>query len=281
MVGIIKTIFVLCCILISLAISGWAGQSRHASVHAAAMGNALMASDLEPAAVFTNPAAMAAAPSFKLASFFSKPYIGLPGITSLWSGDLAALVPLPYGCLGAGYSFFQADALLQEQTGVMAYSAGLWQTLEMGAAIEYLWHGYLIGDDPLAAVDPVFRNGTAKGAVAFDLGLRYTLWRHLVLGLAARNINQPDWGLVSEDKVPLEMQAGFAFTWKGLTAMADVLWKNSAAGQAEEPLLPAVGLEGNWWGDTLLVRLGVNPLEATAGCGWRSFYMNGKICHWK
>ena len=38
--------------------------------------------------------------------------------------------------------------------------------------MKYLHHDYLVGSDPLAASDPVFANGTSKGAAAFDLGLR-------------------------------------------------------------------------------------------------------------
>ncbi len=270
------------CLMLSLPA---AAQISHSSVRAAAMGEVLLASDQEPAAVFTSPAGLAALSAPAISTFYQKPFAGLPGI-SLWAGDLAVAVPFDFGVFAVGYSIFQGDTLLREQAASLVYSNRFMDSLDAGVAVKYLFHDYLIGQDPLAAADPVFQNGTAKGVPAVDLGVAWNLdsslglgrGRSLRIGLAARNLNQPDWGLVSTDRVMLQAQFGLAWQpgdW-GLTVIGDLGWNNTASGEMDQPLVPALGLEKTLAGDAFALRLGVTPLEATGGFGisWQGWTLD-------
>lgn len=239
------------------------------SVRASALGHTLLGSDGEPSAVFTNPAGLADVPQPRIFTGYSKPYAGLPGIT-LWTGDLALAWPFSFGTLGVGYSAFRSDGLLSEQTVSLGYALVPWDRLRVGVAVKYLRHEYLIGNDPLAATDPVFQNGTSRGVVAADLGLRYPLGEFLVFSVAARQINQPDRGLASLDRVRLETQAGLGWTlpdWD-LSLLGDVRWSLTPEGEAAEPVTPAFGVEKRFAREGFALRAGVDPNEVTAGFGW-------------
>jgi hypothetical protein len=265
----LSQVLVLGLFTLTLASPAWALQVPPTSVRAAALARVLLGSDAEPAAVFTNPAGLADVPHPELFTSFSKPYVGLPGIT-LWTGDLALAWPFAFGGLGLGYSSFQTDGLLGEQALSLGFGFVPWGRLRVGLAVKYLRHDYLIGADPLAAADPVFQNGTSRGVVTGDLGLRYPVGDTFVLSAAVRQINQPDWGLASLDRVRLETQAGVGLTipdWD-LSLFGDIRGSLTPEGEAADPVTPAFGVEKRFGPEGFALRAGVDTYEVTAGFGW-------------
>jgi LysM repeat protein len=66
----------------------------------------------------------------------------------------------------------------------------------------------------------VFSNGYATGALGADLGFFYRPQASYALGLAFRNLNKPDLGLASADRLPVEVHAGASYLMK--TSLLDV-----------------------------------------------------------
>lgn len=242
------------------------------------MGMAGLAELNESATLYTNPAGLGEITSVRGTALYAKPWLGLPGAT-FWVGDVSAVVPTPYGSAAVGYSVSQADGLKRDQIMALGYGVPVWRGICVGFAAKYLMQEYLIGSDPLAAVDPVFAHGASTHGVAVDLGCWIPLdpWlspgagHFLGLGLAVRNLNQPDLGLGNSDKVLLEGDVGVV--WKsaawGLTGVAELQMQAAGENQSAEPPLPCLGIEKQLADGVMAVRAGYNPNEITLGFGMK------------
>ena len=241
-------------------------QMRQTSTRASGMGNSFLAAAGEPAAVFTNPAGIASLRTPELSFLYHKPFAGLPGV-DLSAGHAAFALPVRGGSLGFGYALFQGDSLVSEQTLAVSYGFKV-QAFQLGVGAKQLSHGYNVHNDPLAHEDPVFANGTSKSALAFDAGAIVRLGQLLKLGLAMRNINEPNVGLASEDTVPREIQTGLMLNMAGLglKATGDIIFRSAAAGEAKQAPVPFLGLEKSFK-NALALRLGANTEEFTGGFG--------------
>lgn len=240
------------------------------SVRSASMGNSSASVD-EAAALFTNPAGLTFMNTSEVAFMYNKMYTGLPGVANIGAGYIALGIPSSYGTLGLGVGSFIASGLKEERTLAMSFSRKIGK-LRMGVTGKHLHHSYTIGSDSRAAADPVFKNGTSKSAIGFDAGLMASISGPLKMGVAVRNLNQPDVGLVTEDRVPREIQAGLFLDVGGLDlrTSADLFFRDNGFGsQHKDHYLPALGFEKGVVGEKLVMRLGANPLEFTGGFGVR------------
>jgi hypothetical protein len=244
-------------------------QYQPYSVRAAGMGNAFMASADEAAALFTNPAGIARLPYSELTFMYGKPFAGLPDV-NLNLGHMAAAIPTRFGRIGFGLGLFQAQDLQQERTVTLSYGVLLRGKYQVGVNLKHLYHSYDIGSDPVASTDPIFQNGASKGALALDTGFIAPIGEFLKFGVSVRNINEPNVGIYSVDKVQREIQAGLAvdIAGSGLTATGDVFMRQPTAGTLKERPMPYLGLEKRLHKDFFL-RAGANPLEFTTGFGLR------------
>lgn len=239
-----------------------------ASVQASAMGGASLAGRADPASLFLNPAAAAGLVHPEAYLMYDQPYAGL-GVGGLGQGFAAFGVPAGRGAFSAGVSDFQASGLLEERIVGVSYARPLFGGIKAGVTGKYLYHDYKISGDALAAADPVFKNGTSRGAFAVDLGLTAPLARNLRLGLAVRNLNQPDVGLSSADRVPREFQAGLSYLiedWD-LRLTADDTYRAQPSGVFQQRNTPGVGLEKGFEHDQVFFRAGATPTQAGAGVG--------------
>jgi hypothetical protein len=237
------------------------------SGQAAAMGGASLAADGDPAGVFVNPAVIGEMKAPQAYFTYNSMYAGLAGVGSLSQGFLAAGLPTKLGSFALGLGTLDAQGLLQERTLSLGFARTVWDGLRLGVAGKYLYHVYEPGSDPLAAQDPVFSAGTARGAFALDAGAVLTVTERLELGLAVRNINQPDVGLASVDCAQRAVQAAAAFKFLGYKATADVSSANPDAGSNQ--VSPALGLEKELEGGHVTFRVGASLTEFTGGFGLR------------
>lgn len=238
---------------------------------AAAMGGASLANTADSAALFLNPAASARLETPEAYFMYDQLYSGLKGVGGIGRGLASAGVPTKYGTFTAGYSEFQAAGLLDERVIGLSYSRTLFGFLDAGVTGKYLSHDYLIGSDPGAASDPVFAHGTSRSAFTFDAGVIASLTDSLKAGLTVRNLNEPDVGLATPDRVPREAQAGLAYEFKAwdLRLTADYLYQDVPSGPLSNRSVPSVGLEKGFAGDMVRFRAGATPDQFSGGIGVR------------
>lgn len=244
-------------------------QTPFVSPQAAAMGSVSLSANNDSTTLFTNPAGLARLGLVDTYFMYNKLYAGLEGTGDIAEGFISVGVPTRIGSFGLGWGGFRAAGMKQERTLAMSFSRVINKTFQAGLSFKHLHHSYIIGDDALAAGDPVFENGTSRSAFSFDAGVIASISGPWKLGVALRNINRPDVGLASEDRVPREVQAGLTFdvAQTGLKAMADLSFREAGGSGEKAPVIPALGVEKAVNGDRMKFRFGINPLEFTGGVG--------------
>jgi hypothetical protein len=242
-----------------------------ASPESAAMAGAGLTASRDSASLFINPARLAGMERPDFYFMYDQMYAGLAGVGPIGQGFVSGGLPTRHGTFAFGLGMFRAAGLLEERTLALTYARRLGQRVEAGVTVKQLHHSYLVGDDPLAAADPVFRNGRSKGAFGMDAGVSVRVTEPLTLGVAFRNLNRPDVGLAVEDRVPREIQtsAAYALPNKHLRFTADLLYRDNDAGALRDHLTPSVGVEKSLEGDHFLFRAGLTPEALTAGFGLR------------
>ena len=235
-----------------------------------AMGGASLANTSDSAALFLNPAASSRLEAAEAYFMYNRLYAGLSGVGSIGQGFAAFGLPTKYGTFSAGYGDFSAAGLLEERTIGLSYSHRLFGVLDAGVTGKYLSRNFLVGSDA-AAADPVFANGTSRGAFALDAGVIAHLTEALKAGLAVRNINEPDMGLGSVDRVPREIQGGLSYDiapWE-LRLTADYLYRDIPSGTLTDRALPSVGLQKGFVDNMVRFRVGATRDQFSGGIGVR------------
>lgn len=239
-----------------------------AGARSAAMAGASLAGLGDSSSLFLNPAAIARLERAEAYFMYNRFYAGLEGVGGLNQGFVSAGVPFKGGAFALGYGDLLASGLLEERTVGLAY-ARRFGAVEAGLAGKYLHHRFIIDSDPLASGDPVFSQGSGRGAFAFDAGVAAPLGPSLTAGLAVRNLNRPDVGLESRDRVAREIQGGLSWDagrW-GLRLTADYLYRDDAADVLADRNIPGAGLEKALEGGRARFRLGVTPDQLSGGAG--------------
>jgi hypothetical protein len=234
------------------------------TAQSASMGGASLAGSGDPAAIFVNPADTAGLKRVQTYFTYNSLFTGLSGASGMGNGFIATGVPTRIGSLSAGVGLFSAPGLMQERTVSLGFARSF-AGVQVGVAAKALSHAFSQGGDPLAANDPVFRSGSARSAASFDAGVSFPLGGVLQAGVAVRNINRPDVGLASEDRVPRQVQAGLALKVFGIRATGDlsVLQSGASTGQA----VPAFGLEKVISDGKMAFRLGASTNQISGGFG--------------
>lgn len=240
------------------------------SPQSAAMGGASLANTADSSALFLNPAASSRLTSAEGYFSYQQLFAGLGGVSAMGQGLLSAAVPTKLGTFGLGVGEFQASGLLQQRAVGLGYSTRLTDELDVGATGKFLRQDYLVGSDA-AASDPVFQHGTSRGAFSLDLGLIATISDSWKAALAVRNINEPNLGLATVDRVPREVQLGLSYDvpgW-GLRLTADDVYRDDPSGVFSDRNRPSVGLEKSLAENRVKFRLGATPDQFSGGVGVR------------
>ena len=236
------------------------------------MAHTLLTPARDSAALFQSPAALAGIERGDFYFMHNRMYAGMKGVAAINQGFISAGMPTRIGTFGFGVGMFRAAGLLEERTLAVTYARRLGSRLEVGVTGKQLYHGYLTGGDSLAAADPIFRNGRDKSAWAADLGIIGKVTDPLRLGVTVRNLNNPDVGLVVEDRVPREIQAGAFYDFGPryhVRATDDVTFRDDGLASVADRVIPAVGIEKGFADPRVVFRMGLTPLELTAGFGVR------------
>jgi hypothetical protein len=237
-------------------------KTRFQSARSAAMGDALAAGADEAGAVFTNPAGIARLGTAQATFMYEKPFAGLPDV-NFNVGNTAFVTPLRRGTLGVGLALFSASGLTKEETAALSYGVALPRNIRAGVTVKYMSHSYDIGSDPVASQDPVFRGGASKSAIGFDAGVQVPVAQFLDFGLAVRNANEPNVGVLVEDRVPREIQTGLSLNMArvGMRVAGDLFMrKGSSLGGKTSPV-PFLGVEKALMNNLFVMRAGANTLN--------------------
>lgn len=244
-------------------------QYPQSGARSAAMSGASIPAHGDCAALFQNAAGVAGLEAPEAYMMYDRQFAGLAGVDAIGRSFITAAAPTRLGAIGVGLSDFKAAGLLNERIVGVGLSRRVAHGIDAGVTAKYLYHRYAPGSDQSAAGDPVFAGGTSRGGAAFDAGLIATLGRALKAGFAVRNINSPDLGLVSEDRVPREYQAGLSYDkadWL-LKTTAEIVYRDNHEGTLRDRAVPTLGLEKARSDERVKFRLGVGLDQLSAGVG--------------
>lgn len=229
------------------------------------MGGAFVAISDDASGAFVNPAGLTQLQGMEGHFMYAKPFAGLEGV-NFGLGALALAAPLgEKNALALTASNFSASGLLQETVASLSYAREI-SRLSLGVSAKYLYHSYKVDTNN----DPIFSDGTSKGAFTADLGALLKLNDRISVGATGRNLIKADVGLKTEDVVPMEYQAGIASSLirRGLldlTGTLDVSYRDQDYGSSSDKMDIHAGLE-NWFADrTFAFRLGGSKTKVTAG----------------
>ncbi len=213
------------------------------TARATGVGGAFTSLSNDANGIFWNPAGIAQSREIQATFMYAKPYSGLelyagPDKTNLGMNCGTFIYPLKkWGSIGFGVTSLSVSDVYIENMYIISYALsgkrineffkkfqpdsqfGAFEGFKekkqkfssvkpaayLGINIKYLNHKYI--PDRYTESDPVFEGGTSKGVISLDFGV-LVLYNKLSLGLALRDLNQPDAGLKDEDKVPMEARIG-------------------------------------------------------------------------
>jgi hypothetical protein len=237
------------------------------------MGGAYTAFGDDVNAQLYNPAGIWQVEDFEATFMYAKLFYGLDKV-DLGMNYVSAVYPLK-GKMNIGVLWADFVSADQYKEDTLAISAAMPITdyISVGTNLKYLNHAYTL--DIRTVNDPVFASGNSKSAFAADLGIQYVMMddKHYqaMMGFSAKNINQPDIGLKSEDIVPAELRLGFAATFYGKVTISpalDIGYRNQGYGTDTDKLNVYAGCETKFFNGLLAARAGANINEITVGIGF-------------
>jgi hypothetical protein len=118
--------------------------------------------------------------------------------------------------------------------------------------------------------DPVFSGGKSSEKTSFDLGALAKPLPNLSVGASLINLNTPDMGLASTDRVPMVTRLGAEYTFPFLKAVADFSRRKYIGAETDNRVM--AGVERGW----VFQRYGELTIRGGAGIGsreWRQISM--------
>lgn len=163
----------------------------------------------------SNPAALVELSAPELTAVYGRLYSGLSDDSRIGQGYFGFAAPVKkylQGSAAFGWNDTRLTDAYSETTYSLSYATAVWHGLGAGVSLKYLRRGYV--PDSYTALDPVFSGGYSAGALGADLGFFYRPAKAYALGLSFKNLNRPDLGLSSADKLPMETRLGASYLVK-------------------------------------------------------------------
>ena len=213
-ITVAKDLFFIFFLLAAATMNANASFSHDSSCGArsTAMGGAFTAVPGGSEAICSNPATMLELTSPELTAVYGRLFSGLSDDSKIGQGYFGFAAPVKRYLQGVG-GFAWNDTRLSEAYAETSYSVSyattVYRGIGAGLTLKYMRRSYV--SDAYTALDPVFANGYATGALGADLGFFYRPKTNYAFGLSFKNINKPDLGLASEDRLPVEVRAGASY----------------------------------------------------------------------
>lgn len=195
-------------------------------------------------AIYYNPSGLVRVKQKEFALDYSRLFLGLDDdsvLSNSFVGYTQSFKNL--GAFGLGWTNFTLSNYYSEDTFIMSYGREIpWRLFGLnfntGINLKYLLLSYgktlytenavnLNTSQTKGSRDPVFRNGYSKGSLGVDFGLLAAIDNNNSFGVVFNNLNQPDIGLLSRDKVPSSIKFGYSYRSKELNIVSDLSLKNN------------------------------------------------------
>ena len=266
--------------LIPLTCIHGAFQDTGWGTRAGGMGNSFTAIANDPSAALWNPAGIAQVEMLETTFMYNKLFAGIEDV-NLSQMYAAGVYPTGIGAFGLTITDFGLRGYYKENIIAASYSRDLADDLGLefpimtGLNLKYLTHSYILDDRTKDIDNPVFSGGTSAGGFTPDLGI---LVKPSVysFGFSALNILQPDVGLKSEDKVPMILKLGTAYSagdwsfFENITPTVDVSYRKPRDTAAD--LKVSGGVETWFFYNTCAARFGGNDREITLGFSYSKMF---------
>jgi hypothetical protein len=256
-------------------------------VRPAAMAGAYTAVSNDSNGILYNPAGISRCPVSEINLMYSRLFTGLDDVRI--GMNYAAFIHhfAGFGSIGLNWAGLFSYDQYREDTVSISFSKkmddyikrhinkNIASEISVGINMKYLIHTFVL--DERTEDDPVFAGGNSKGNISFDMGFWMRPHPGLVPGLVTaavfKNINRPDMGLESEDRVPLESRFGVSYvfdTWRffeDILIDIDMTYRGQSWGKFGDKANLQAGIEA-WIMDGLFaIRAGKNSTELTSGIG--------------
>lgn len=239
--------------------SGW-------GVRPTSMGGAFCAIADDPNALLWNPAGIVQIAQPEVNFMYAKPYVGLEGVNlgmSYFAGTMRIKVPKSGRKWNIGILWANMTAeQYREDTFLVSFARYLrWMPgTAVGLNIKILSNKYVL--DRRTIDDPVFSNGSSQTEYTVDIGvLRRLKGGRLSIGVAIKNLTQPDFGFKEEERLPLEIKLGSCYRLK-----ENIIVAFDITNRAKE-----INIHGGTEiriGRHVVIRTGVNLKEFATGVGY-------------
>lgn len=224
-----------------------------------------------------NPAGIFITNSYSVGFMHAQLFAGLEDV-ELGLQHAAFIIPTSEsGNFGVAYTRFASADDYSENALILTYAKDVNIKIvpEFYAGINLKQIGHTYGLDDRTINDPVFASGNSKSDLSVDIGwwaaLSSSDEKETALGFMFKDINQPDIGLETEDKVPSELKIGVKQSISEMGSMrdfllaADISYRNQPDESDQNKLNVHIGSEV-WLVERLLgLRLGGNFRGIGAG----------------
>lgn len=176
------------------------------------MGGAFTAIPGGAEALCANPASLLELTSPELTAVYGRLYSGLSDDSKIGQGYFAFAAPVKrylQGAAGFAWNDTRLSEAYSETSYSVSYATTVYRGIGAGLTLKYMRRGYV--SDAYTALDPVFAAGYSKAALGADLGFFYRYRTNYAFGLSIKNLNKPDLGLASADRLPVEVRAGASY----------------------------------------------------------------------
>lgn len=229
--------------------------------------------------LYYNPAGLAMMTTPQVTAYYARLVPGLSDGSDVSMTFLAYGQKLrkeaDWGSMGVAWNEFRLNDLFRERTVTVGYAKTLSLPLldiALGLNTKLLSRDF--GEDAYTRnsfgvtagqSDPVFNGGKSAQKVSFDLGAIVQPMTNLTVGGSLANVNTPDMGLSTSDRVPMVTRLGAAYKFPFLKAHMDVSRRRYLDKEADNRLM--IGAERTW----LFNRFGEVTARGGAGVGSRSW----------
>ncbi|MCX7957164.1 MAG: LysM peptidoglycan-binding domain-containing protein [Endomicrobia bacterium] len=168
--------------------------------------------------IFANPAGLSSTKVPEVLLTYNIMYPKLTDGTKFTNNGFGVIQGLLGGAIGLGFNQFGVIDWYMREQFVLSYGRTLRELLSklsLGLKIMYVKDTYSL--DEYLKTSLVFAKGNNISFLSISLGAKY-LWNEiLTIGISLDNINQPEVGFYTKEKVPLYLKSGIKYQYKNLS----------------------------------------------------------------